>query len=96
MPLGNPYLWEFVTNFTDPFTLLANDGAMESLLNDQILGTLIFLKMQFEEMMLTAGGPPGAWGAPHSLVAPQGVGSQQSALERTPTLSTNMGWVSFS
>ena len=60
MPLENPYLWEFVTNFTDPFTLLANDGAMESLLNDQILGTLIFLKTRFEEMMLTAGGPPGA------------------------------------
>lgn len=44
MPLGNLYLWEFVTNFTDPFTLLPDDCAMESLLNDQILGALIFLK----------------------------------------------------
>lgn len=34
VPLGNLYLWEFVTNFTDPFTFLPNDCAMKSLLND--------------------------------------------------------------
>lgn len=48
MPPGNLYLWEFVTNFTDPFTLLPNDCAMESLLNDQILGALVFLNTQFK------------------------------------------------
>lgn len=31
---GKHYLWEFVTNFTNPFTFLPNDCAMKSLLND--------------------------------------------------------------
>lgn len=31
---GKLYLWEFVTNFTNPFTFLPNDCAMKSLLND--------------------------------------------------------------
>lgn len=29
--LGRFYLWEFVPNFTDPFTLLPDDCAMKSL-----------------------------------------------------------------
>lgn len=41
--VGRLYLWELVPDLSDPLALLPDDGAMEPLLDDQVLGALIFL-----------------------------------------------------
>lgn len=42
--MNSTYLWKFVTDFFNLLPLLANDGSVEALFDDQVLCTLILLR----------------------------------------------------
>lgn len=88
--LGNPHLWEFVPNLTDPLALLANDGAVEPLLDEEVLGALVLLEPDRRRRcsQQEAAGRREGWGAPLGPAAPRGVGSQPSTTRGRPRSPT--------